>query len=204
MGGRRRFRPLFLAPVAPILLVSDSSSLLLSLFPLVFLSRSSKALRHPRVRSDVFGFGSPENRGGGVDVWLSLANRGGGGLDLGQIWIRRRVSLSSSTSSVCLLGAGESTARLKAVLRSRSGRVAVFLLLLRCSLVVFLLSQPVLLSGARRSNYSFQARLVRYRFSVVVAHARRSVVGLVNHGCSSRWRRVRSLQVSGDRSWASL
>lgn len=90
------------------------------------------------------------------------------------------------------------------MLRSRSGRVAVFLLLLQCSLVVFLLSQSVLLSGARRSNYSFQARLVRYGFSVVVARARKSVVGLVNHGCSSRWRRVRSLQVSGDRSRASL
>lgn len=40
---------------------------------------------------------------------FSLANRRGGGLDLGQIWISEAGSLSSSASSVCFLGSGEST-----------------------------------------------------------------------------------------------
>ncbi|CAN6916856.1 unnamed protein product, partial [Brassica oleracea var. botrytis] len=42
-----------------------------------------------------------------------------------------------------------------------------------------------------------RVRLVRYGFSIAGARARRPVVGLVNHGCSSQWWRVRDCKYQG-------
>lgn len=61
----------------------------------------------PRVRSGTFGFGSLVNLCGGVDVWLSLSNCGGGGSNLASDLDIGGGPLSSSTSSGCLLGVGE-------------------------------------------------------------------------------------------------
>lgn len=79
-------------------------------------------------------FVTPENRGGGVDVRLSLGNRGGSGLDLasdldiadGPPFLLPPLFLFSVRVS--------GLARLKAALVSLGGGVAVFLLLPRWSL----------------------------------------------------------------------
>ncbi|WZZ35351.1 hypothetical protein YC2023_018752 [Brassica napus] len=112
-----------------------------------------------------FGFGSLENRSGGMDVRLLSDgswwwwSRSGSDLDFG----------GGFSLFLCLL-----------VLSSRLGGR-------RCRCF-----KPVDRSlGGSSVLPSVPVRLIHYRFSVAGERARRPVVGLVNHGCSSRLRRVR-------------
>nr|VDD11224.1 unnamed protein product [Brassica rapa] len=118
-----------------------------------------------------FGFGSLENRSGGMDVRLLSDgswwwwSRSGSDLDFG----------GGFSLFLCLL-----------VLSSRLGGR-------RCRCF-----KPVDRSlGGSSELPSVPVRLVCYGFSVAGAHARRPVVGLVNHGCSSRWWRVRDCKYQG-------
>ncbi|CAF2268200.1 unnamed protein product [Brassica rapa] len=121
-----------------------------------------------------FGFGSLENRSGGMDVRLLSDgswwwwSRSGSDLDFG----------GGFSLFLCLLV-------LRCLFCFFSGR--------RCRCF-----KPVDRSlGGSSELPSVPVRLVCYGFSVAGAHARRPVVGLVNHGCSSRWWRVRDCKYQG-------
>lgn len=144
-----------------------------------------------------FGFGSLENRSGGMDVRLLSDgswwwwSRSGSDLDFG----------GGFSLFLCLL-----------VLSSRLGwvnplgwwRFCVSVVAERRCLFCFFSGhrcrcfKPVDRSlGGSSELPSVPVRLVCYGFSVAGAHVRRPVVGLVNHGCSSRWWRVRDCKYQG-------
>ena len=144
-----------------------------------------------------FGFGSLENRSGGMDVRLLSDgswwwwSRSGSDLDFG----------GGFSLFLCLL-----------VLSSRLGwvdplgwwRFCVFGVAERRCLLCFFSGRrcrcfkPVDRSlGGSSVLPSVPVRLIHYRFSVAGERARRPVVGLVNHGCSSRLRRVRDCKYQG-------